>query len=562
MIKKISIIVFFLSIFLFCMNLQFSINDNSKIIIFWMTLLLMISMILYQIVFLKKEYFIILFEIIIIFFILHLIFQIGYYGLRGNDSYTDYNFLKTILNNNHFVLGTDDISGWPLMHIFSSAISMITSINPLLIAKFFPSFISSIIVISIYLLIVNIYKNEKVALFSCLIFGTIPQFISFEALFVREAFAIYFLILFFYILYVSKQRNDYRFFILSIILIPMILLSHHFTSFMLLILLTIFVIFSNLIPFYFRNKPGNNFSKININTYYILILVVVIFYWLYFTIFIIRDFFSIYYEAIGVKEFVSYAGRIDLGTPIVTLNGNIKYYGFFFFIGLFSLILLIKILFKRNKNFIEDLSFTMFFYFCLFLGFLSLFVLGSLIFPDRFLPFGLMFGLIPIVMFLYSINQKNIKRILVVFLVSFLIFNLYNIDSSYYTDQAQINGGIASNKEYAIAETINMPNTYYGYIGASDAVYDIQGIKYLYESGKSPITASNIINDSNLAIIYEGMYIKNLANTKIKSPLLYDKISYVITLKNTIDIKMDIDKIININKISDLGDIYILEWAR
>jgi hypothetical protein len=549
--EKISIIFFFFSVFGFCFNLQSRVYDNYKIAFFWLTILVMIGAMIYQIYF-SKKYQYVLFEIIIFCLLLHLVYQIGYFGLRGSDSYFDYNFLKTILDTNNFTLGTNHITGWPLLHIFSAVLSWFTDINSLIVAKFLPSFISSIIVISIYLLIINVYESKKVALFSCLLFGTIPQFVSFEAVFIREIFGIFFFILFIFVLYVSKQRNDTRLKILSVLLIPVILLSHHFSAFMLVIFLTIYIISSTFIPFLYRKKMNMKFSKINIRTFYLLFVAAILFYWLFITAFIFKDFFSIYYEAIGIREFVSYAGRIDLGTSIVTVSGNIRYYGFFIFNGVLCIILLIKLLYRREKHFIEDFSFIMFLYFCLFLGFLSLFVLGSLIFPDRFIPFGFMLGLVPLTMFLFSQRNKVAKRAFLLFLVSFLIFNIYNIDSDQYIGDANMNGGITTEKEYAIAESMTIPKSYYGYIGVSDAIFDIQEIRPSYEAGRNPLSTVEFLNKSNFAIIYKGMYIKIFESVGIKSPQLYERITTVLSYEDTRDL----------NKVSDLGDIFLLSWKQ
>jgi hypothetical protein len=547
--KKISIIIFFLSAFLFCINLQSLLIDNLKITFFWLTIVVMACSILYQIFTLKKNRYII-FEIIIFYLCFHLVYQIGYYGLRGNDSYFDYNLLKIIFNEHQFEFGTGHISGWPLLHVFSADLSFLTNINPLIIAKFLPSFISSIIVISLYLLITNIYENQKVALFACFLFGSIPQFISFEAVFVREVFGIYFFVLFIFILYTSKHRNDFRLRALSLFLIPVILLSHHFSSFMLIIFLTIYIIASAVVPYLYRKRIDIGFKKININIFYVLLFASILSYWLFITFFIFNDFFSIFYEAIGIKEFVSYIEKGDLGTTIISLRGNILYYGFFLFNGIICIILFLKLFLRKNQKYIEDFSFTMFFYFCLFLGFLSLFVLGSLIYPDRFIPFALIFGLIPLSVLLFSLRKNVLKRILFVFLISFFIFNIYNIDTGQYTGVANYFGGIATEKEYAIAETIPIPNSYYGYTGVSGAIHDIQGIRPSKAAGKNPVFIDNFLNSSNFAIIYKLMYLEYLENTKIKSPLLYDRFVNILSYENFNDI----------NKISDLGDIFIISW--
>jgi hypothetical protein len=418
---------------------------------------------------------------------------LNYFGLAGSDSYKDYDLLKTIINNNHIVIDPINsiVAGWPLLHLLSSFVSIITQIDPLIIAKFLPSFLESIIAISVYLLVHYIYKNEKAALLSCLIVGTIPKFMSFESLFVRESYALYFFIFFFYLLYAAKQKNDYRLLGLSIFLIPIIVLSHHFTVFMLIILLFIFIVFSAIIPFLFRKKTNIEFNKINIFTFFIILLTVALFYWSYFTPYLMKNFFQIYFEAIGVKELISYGQHIGIGQTVVTLRGNILLYGFFLFQGILSFILLLAIFLKKQKHKIENVTFTVFLFFCLFLGGLSLFVLGSIIFPDRFLPFGWLLGSIPLSVLVFTLKKSKVKKFILFIIVCFLVFNIYNIEPDYYTGGGLFDGR-ASEKEYAIAGTINITKPYYGYVGVGDAIYDLQRFDFMNGGMKNPITTYDL----------------------------------------------------------------------
>jgi len=462
--KKLSIIVFIWSALLFFLNLQYNFLDEYDIVIFWLAVVLMFGTVIYQI-FLLKNYSFVLFEIFIIYLLLHLVYIVGYYGLHESDSYIDYNFLKIILNDNNFVLGQEvvgwHVDGWPMIHIFSSNIALVTNIDPFLIAKFLPALISSIIVIPIYLLIYNIYKSKKVALFSCLLFGTIPQFMNFEAAFVRETFALFIMILFFYILYVSKRRGEYRLTLLLIILIPVIVFAHHFTSFMVIILLSIYIIVSKIITYLYRKKADIKrrlSGIINIKIIFLVVLIAVISYWVYHTVYVLEYSLDVFYEIFGFAgSGITYAEQIQLAAPIVTLRGNILLYGFFIFHILFSFILLIKLLMKKNNQKIEDASFTIFFFFCMFYAFLALYASSSLLFPDRFLPFAWMFGIIPLTGFILIMKKDICKKILVVLLISFIVFNLYNIDPEYYTGNASIKGAVATEKEYLIAEHIAFP---------------------------------------------------------------------------------------------------------
>ena len=148
--KKIALLVFIWGALLFFLNLEYDLTGGYDIIIFWFSIIVIFGTIIYQIVCLKYTDNVVLFEIFIVYLFLHLIYQVGYFGLRGSDSYIDYNFLKTILNNHNFTLG-QSVDGWPMIHIFSAVICILTKIDPLTIAKFLPSFISAIIVLPIYL---------------------------------------------------------------------------------------------------------------------------------------------------------------------------------------------------------------------------------------------------------------------------------------------------------------------------------------------------------------------------------------------------------------------------
>jgi hypothetical protein len=547
--KKLSIIIFFLSIVLFCVNLRLNFSEDMKIILFWTSIVIMLGMILYQIFYLKNNLFV-LFEIILLFFLLHILYQINYFGLAESDSYRYYDFLKTIINSNFFVINLQsDVSGWPLLHLLTSSISTIIKVDPLIVAKFLPSFIESIIAISIYLFVHTIYKNEKAALLSCLIVGTIPKFISFESFFVRESFAIYFFILFIFVLYSAKQKDDSRFLALTLFLIPVMVLSHHFTSIMFMTILFILIVSSRIIPFLFRKDSTLHFNKINIIPIFVILLLCMIFYWLYFTPGIINDFYKIYLESIGIKEFSSYGQRIGIDTTIVTLRGNILFYGFFFFQGVLALILLITLFLKKQKQMIENVSFTFFLFFCLGLGAISLFLFGSLIYPDRFLPFGWLFGAIPLSILIFSLTNIKIRKIIVFIVISFLIFNIYNIDPEYYTGKGPFDGR-ASEKEYAIATTINISQPYFGYVGVGDTIYDIQQFDFAKGGMRNPLTSRNIFNYCNLSIVYKDLYITYLEAEEIKNYQSYKRIVALLSYED----------FPNVNKISDVGDVFVLSW--
>jgi len=562
-VKKITILVFIWSTFLFFLQLQYNFLDEYDIVLFWLPILIMIGTVIFQIFSLKNNTFV-LFEIFIIYLFLHLIYQTGIYGLRGSDSYFDYNNLKTILYNHNFRL-EPGIQGYPMIHIFSSIITTITKIDPLIIAKFLPSFISSIIILPIYILVYNVYKNKQVSLLVCLIFGTVPQFMDFEVSFIREVFGLFFLISFFCILYVSLRRKDYRFILLTLILIPVVIFSHHFSAFLLLSLLVIYfltslVIIPNVYRFilYLFRKSTNvlRFLSGKINREIIIISVIFLASLLGYVIFLygsdfFPDFFQdMYYNIFGYGYSErTYAETIGIGySPIVTLRGNIIFYGFFTFNMLFALILFIKFFTKNIKQKIEDVTFTLFYFYCIFLGFLTLFVISGEIFPDRFLPFALIFGLIPISSLMFVIKKNVYKKVLAIILMSFIVFNLYNVNPTYYTENASFTEGAVTEKEYLIANRISFPDEYYGYIAVVSAIYDIQEIKPRSE-GRDLSLLIYFNAPLTMAVINEEVYLDYLENMQKKSQEEHSRIVEILSYKDNKDV----------HKICDFGHIYIIK---
>jgi len=568
--KKVSILIFIWSVFLFFLGLQYKFSDEYNLLLFWIPIFLMIGIVAYQIFFLTNRSYI-LFEIFVIYLVLHLVFVIGYYGLRGSDSYVDFHIAKGIYSNKIFYLDTGS-KGYPLLHIFSSIISVFTRIDLLVIAKFLPSFISSFIVFPIYLIGFKLYGDKRVALFSCLIFGTIPQFTSFEASFVKEVFGLSIMVLFFYLLGASIRAKYRNFYVIVFILIPVAILSHHLSSFMLLCLVIIYLIISFVLLYF--NKILNVIKiKIQIMKSYPrklnrnILLVVFIFivsllvYWQLVLDYGLDDLLiNTVKDAIGLQTTTTgatYVEYMNLGATPMTDRGKIVYYGFFFYTFLFAILLLLKIFIKNIINKIEDTTFIVFFFLSNAIGFASLYMLNGSVFPDRLITFAFLFGLIPLASIMLVMKKNMGKQLVAVLFISFMIFNFYNIDPHNYTSDASYTGGAATEKEYLIAQQISIPkninddNKFYGYIAALSALTDVKNMEPKF-TGKA-INNINIVtfgNSYSTAIINEAMYdidlINYYNNNKIEA---YANIVRLFNYKNDI----------NINKIGDFGRTYVIK---
>jgi hypothetical protein len=439
------------------------------------------------------------------------------------------------------------VDGWPMIHVFSAMICILTEIEPLLIAKYFPSFFSAFVVLPIYLLTLKIFDNKQIALLASLIYGTIPQFMLFEGLFVRETFALFIMIFFFYIIYIYNKTGDFRYALLLIPLVPALTFSHHFTPFMFIILLILFFTISKIVPLLYRkNIPmvKNLTGKISIETIFLVIIIAVLAYWVYHTFYVVLKFYATFEEITGTQEYASYSEQVNLGSPIITLRGNAIFYSFFFFNGLIFLMLLLKILRIKNTQKIEDLSFSGYLFFSFLYSFVATYVLGSLILPDRFFSFGWIFGVIPFAGIAGDVKKGIYRKIFAIFLVMFLIRNVYNIDPIYYTDDYSEVGALATEKEYIIAERVNFSSGFYGYIGVNGPIYDLQE-----RMDRNNTKMHDFLETNKMAIIKEGPFLENIEGVKTKSPEAYAIIMETVSFKDQE----------NVDKLYDLGTIYIIK---
>lgn len=562
-INKVLTTIFIWSFIGFLSGLTNKFFNNE--ILFWIFLLLMIFIVFYQIFRLDKiNSFIILCEIFVIGLSLHLIYQYGYYGLRGSDAYFDYDLFKTILITHHFMITAGNIAGWPMLHLLSSAISIIGNINSLSIAKYFPSFLTSFIIFPIYLLVKELYKDERIALLSGVIFVTIPQFVNFESLFVCESMGVLILLFTFYFLYISKNR-DSRFSLLFLLSAVTLIFSHHFTSMIGLVLMGVYLIVDHLI-YRRRNKVSNSLTtKRDLNTVFLVFAVMLFSYWVYSAVIIWQNVGDYINVITGLNEMTAYVSQVGATGSIVTLKGNIIFYGFMFFNLFFALVMILKVFIDKNKKFLtEDITFIFIYIFCGIYGFLALYLIEPLISPDRVLTFAWVFAIIPISGFLLTLKKyKSIyQKIFIGILLFFIIFNVYNIDSNYINQNFNLLG-LANDKEYAIADNFQFPDSYssnnsseiyyFGYGGVIGAIYDKQGILPRYvgiDTLSIKYYEKDLGNSSRIAIINEPYLSQDLEIKKIKSKEIYNETITILSFKDER----------NVNRIADIGNgLYVLK---
>jgi hypothetical protein len=176
-----------------------------------------------------------------------------------------------------------------------------------------------------------------------------------------------------------------------------------------------------------------------------------------------------------------------------------------------------------------------------------------------------MFGLIPLVGYLLIMKKNLFKKIFVILLFSFIIFNIYNIEPNFAAGNTHLDDTIAGEKEYTIAKTIEFSSTYYGYTGIVSAIFDIQGIPpEYYGSYVKPIASggnytvaesinkiTDLRNSSKIVVIPEKILLQDFEKIQTKSKGVYNRTKMLLSYKNNI----------NINKICDLTTIYVLKGS-
>jgi hypothetical protein len=456
--------------------------------LFWVAVALMVGTITFQVlrIELSPSYVIVvLLEIAVTCFVFHLIYQIPYYGLRGSDAYGDMASAKGILSSG-FVMGApqyiNEYSYFPMIHIFGAMLSLITGIDLFSVAKWFPSFLDVALIPLLYLLVRSLFKEQKIALLSALLFACLQHHILFSSLFIRETYALVLAVCCVYLYFSAKYSpHPATKYALSIMCLIGTVFAHHLTSFMLLIFLLTHFLLTKVaeVPFFRRAYFGDNITgeKITI-TFLLIAFAAPLVYWmfvamspLYTLTTFVRSVFTPSQWGVG-----TYAETTGIsGTSIQTIRGYVMFYGFYFFLFVFGLILLYRLLPRAKNVRVETYSFTLFLFLCGLIGFLSLYFIVPAAFPDRFLMFGWLFGFTPLVVAILKGKHKWLRKIGVFLLVAFMLFNIYMIDPTAWDARAEARGTTEiSVEDYALANTFNFSSgKIFGDSNVLIAIYDV-----------------------------------------------------------------------------------------
>ncbi len=466
--------------------------------LFWVAISLMLGTIVYQVLQgrLSPGYAkVVLLEIAVTCLVFHLIYQIPYYGLRGSDSYIDLASAKGILSSG-FIRGDPEYlngtSYFPIIHILGAQLALITNVGLFSVAKWCPSLLDVALIPLLYLLIRSIFKEEKIALLSALLFACLQQHILFSSLFIRETIALILAVCCVYLYFSARSSAHpatYR--ALSIMCLVGTVIAHHLTSFMLVIFLLIHFLVTKVseLSFLRRSYFRDNIAGEKITNHFILLAFVVLFaYWIGVSRGPLYTLVNFTKEILDFSQWgMSTYGEIASisATSIQTIRGYIMFYGFYSFLFIFGAILLYQLFYQllsRVRNYrLEVFSFTLFLFLSGIGALIVLYVIPSGIapYPDRFLMYGWLFGFAPLVLAILKGRYKSLRRIGIFLLVVFMLSNIYLIEPMAWDAKAEGVPAAPSKEDYALANTFDFStgkmllNSYTQY--AIDDVHNILG---------------------------------------------------------------------------------------
>lgn len=458
--------------------------------VFWLAITLMLATIVYQSLQsrLSPGYAkVVLLEIAIACLAFHLIYQIPYYGLYGSDAYKDMASVKGILSSG-FVMGDPQYTGgasyFPMIHVLGAQLSLITNIDLLSVAKWFPSLLDVALILLLYLLVRNIFKEERIALLSALLFACLQHHMLLSSLFIRETIALVLAVCCLY-LYLSARPSAHpvTYYALSLVCLAGTVFAHHLTSFMLLVFLLVHFLVTKAseLPFLRRTYFGDNITGEDVSSSFVLITFVAVFaYWIYVVISPLYTLVTFAEEVFSPSQWgmATYGELAGISaTSIQTIRGYIIFYGFYTFLLIFGTILLYQLLLRGKKQRVETYSFTLFLFLCGISGLIELYVIrhGIAPFPDRFLIFGWLLSFAPLVMVILRGKRKLLTSIGIFLLVAFMFFNIYMIEPTTWDATAEGVPSAPTEADYALARTIDFSTgKIAGYQGSVMAIYDVR----------------------------------------------------------------------------------------
>lgn len=244
----ITLILLFLGIFLLSVDYYLAYQGAYIFILFWISLSIALFSVIAFLLYYKCEGKIR--GIAIYLFLFGLVLYLTYYlqspgHLHFQDEMNHYQATSIIMDNGN-INGTYTITPlgqwYPGLAILNAISSSITKLSIIDAGRIMISLTHSFMLIFIFLFFYNISKNIMLSGLGSLVYLCNPEYINVDAITSYESLAIGLFYLLILIISLKEQRNNVAISIITIIVLLSLVITHHVTSFMLILYLCVLVL--------------------------------------------------------------------------------------------------------------------------------------------------------------------------------------------------------------------------------------------------------------------------------------------------------------------------------
>jgi hypothetical protein len=201
------------------------------------------------------------------------------YGLYlGCDSVEEFDVIKYMYFNSHFLITSNSLSEFPLPYIYVYITSTILNVDPLSGSWNLVHLVTNALTVAfLYLLIKRIF-NQKVAIISCIAYMYNPAVSIYSLSMTRENFGVLFLAALLSIMQIQSEKRKNSNTILYIIICISLILSHYTTSYY--SLFTIILLFCS--GYFLTVLRKKNPDKPFYGEFYLLFFLIFLFIWIFY----------------------------------------------------------------------------------------------------------------------------------------------------------------------------------------------------------------------------------------------------------------------------------------
>ncbi len=492
--------------------------------IFWFCTITIFSLIVYQISKIKiknqySDYHIhILLQILMTAFLMRMLFISTGNALAGYDAYNEFVTLSKVNNMGYW--NPNEIGGYgaayPILYMFGIIWSQIIDVNMFTTAKWMPISFFFVAPLFIYL-IGNLKYSKRAALLASFGFAFLYISLFFHTTLQREtvAFPIFLLTIYLYYRGTIQKENGISYISLAILTAIVCVLSHHLTSFLLLIFFITYTIIDKFAP-----SEELTLKKEHTSIVFTVLLFALTFgYWVY------LKYTPIEFLTLVIKESTI---TMPEGGAIIptTLRYKILYYGEIIFAILFALLSTWALVLRNKERVSSDIAL---FIYSGITGLIMVLTLQGRILPHEGMGLGSRFqSFVYIGIFIlsgYTVSEflrkynRQLKRLILIIFVAYALLSIYRIPPYLYSEKNEFVHGEA--RPLITEEEVSAVT----WVRAGNAVADISlrgafqlnelpeskytteysDIVYLIHSHIVPFSTNKYITNSSLRIYDNGL---------------------------------------------------------